>query len=522
MLGRTVLGLDLGSYSVKAVEMRAGLRGVEFVRCEEMVVPGSAAAEEREATIQLFIAQRGLPREFVVTSLSAERVTQRHLRFPFAGGRRLGPAISFEIEEDLPFPLSGMQLTHDEVLARPDQTDVLAILAPTPEIEAYLTSLRRLEVEPRILEITGCVLGNLSRYLELADSGKLLLDLGHQTTDLCLLVDGKPVLLRSIPIAGKHFTQALATDLKVTTEEAEQIKHEEGIQNRPGASARSPQLRALLDRLSRETLRSVQSATSDPLDPISPSEILLVGGSALLEGLPEFFRERTGMPCRVLTLPPGVPGGGALVREPLAIFAHAAALALRGSNTERVTRFDFRQNEFRYTPDLSGLSLQLQVAVALFGLMLVLWVASLGSSLMRTEGRAEALRAQLASVYSQTFPGEQLAGSAIDAMESQLHQARELANHLGVTGSGHSVLEVLREISARIPPGLDVTLTEIELERHSLRARGSTKDFVSVDRIRDQLSAVAFFDDVVTSDVVTDRRTGAKTFSISIRFSEDP
>ena len=106
MFSRRVLGLDIGSYSVKAVELRAGLRDLEFLRLEEARFSLEASPEEREATIQLFLAEMELDREFTVCALPTERVTQRHLRFPFSGAKRIESAIPFELEEDLPFPLA--------------------------------------------------------------------------------------------------------------------------------------------------------------------------------------------------------------------------------------------------------------------------------------------------------------------------------------------------------------------------------------------------------------------------------
>ena len=46
MFERAVLGLDIGSYSVKAAELRAGFRGVEFLRLEAARIPPDAAPED--------------------------------------------------------------------------------------------------------------------------------------------------------------------------------------------------------------------------------------------------------------------------------------------------------------------------------------------------------------------------------------------------------------------------------------------------------------------------------------------
>ena len=518
MFARTILGLDIGSYAVKIAELRAGLRGVEFLRIDQLVLPPHASPEEREATIQIYLEQNSIAREFVVSALSAERATQRHLRFPFTGKRVL-QAIPFEVEEDLPVPLENVVLTHEHVLAGSDQTDVLAVLAPRSEVELHLESMRRMELEPRTIEVEGAVLANLSNYLGLTEVGRLLIDIGHSKTTLCLLVDGKPSLLRTVPVAGRHLTEAIARDQRLPYDAAQETKHQDGLFEPMSTKPASQSIGNLLDQLVRETMRSLQSVVGDPLDPIAPGEIVLVGGTAQAAGLDDYFEERTGLPTRLLEVPEGAEGSAHFANAGPVVYAHAAALALRGSTTERVTQMDLRQGEFSYTPDLSGLRGQLQITIALFGLVLALWVASLGAQLWSAERRGTALREAVASLYQQTFPNDPVPQDAAPAFDAKLRETRELANHLGVIGGGISVLEVLREISDRIPANLDISLSDLRLERRSVRARGYAQDFVSVDRVRAELEKVDFFERVTLSDVVNEPRRGGKSFSLTIELA---
>ena len=516
MFGRIVLGLDIGTYSVKIAELREGLRSVEFLRFEEARFPPGATLEERESTIQLFLEQKALSREFVVGALPSDHVTQRHLRFPFSGAKKIVRAIPFEIEEDLPFALESTILTHDQVLAQPDQTDVLVVMAAREEVDAYLASMRRMELDPRVLEMEGAVISNLCSYLDLTDSNRLLLDIGHSKTSVCLLVNGKPVLLRSIPIAGHHLTEAIAKGLHMTYEAAEEHKHAFGVFEAGSSKPACAPLQSVLDRLLRETLRSLQSVVSDPLDRIAPTEILLIGGSARVEGLPHYIEERSGLPCAVLS----ASGAEALNTAGPAVFAHAAALALRGSRTARTTQFNFRQAEFSYTPDLSGLRSQLRLAVVLFALGLILWPLSVWSDLKARQREAEALKGQIATICAQTFPQVACSEQPFEAIEIQVRFKRELANHLGITGSGLSALEVMRELSERVSPELGISLRELKIERRSLLARGHSRDLRSVDQMREALTHVESFQDVRLTDVQTDSRSGGKTFSLMIKFRE--
>lgn len=520
MLKRTILGLDVGSYAVKAAVIRAGLGGLEVLRFEESLLPQNAPPEEREAALFAFVRERQLPLELVVAALPSDRATQRHLRFPLSDARKVAQAVPFEIEEELPVPLESVVIGHDLLLSRPDQTDVLAVVATRTDVGTCLNELHLAGIEARILEMDGAALANLSSHIDLANAGRVLLDLGHRKTTLCLLVDGKPLALRAVPIAGSDLTSALARDLALEPDLAEHHKHAQGIFEPGSTKPLGPALQAELERLAHELQRSLEAVVGDPLQPIAPGEIILTGGSARLAGLDAWLSEQLGLPCSVLRGPPPDSELALLGEAGPPVFAQALGLALRGAPTGRITRIDLRQGEFAYTPDLSDLRGSLRVCGILFGLVLLLWAVSLGVRLVASERREAALRERLGVLYAETFPGAAMAEDPLEGLTDRVRETRELASHLGVSGNGLSALEVLRAISAHIPATLEVGLTELRIERLSIQARGYSKDFVSVDRMRAELATLEWVEDVRVSDVNTDPRRGGKSFNLTIRVRE--
>jgi general secretion pathway protein L len=521
MFERPILGLDVGSFAVKAAVLRAGLRSFEFERFEHATLPGDAVVEERRAAIFEFLQERELPLEQVIAALPSERVSQRHLRFPFSDARRIAQAIPFEIGEDLPVPLSGLLLAHEQALSRPDRSDVLAIVCPRAQVGEHLSDLRLAGIEPRILEMEGAVLSNLSTSLGLADAARLLLDVGHRKTTLCLLVDGRPVLLRAIPVAGAHLTGAIARDLSLTREAAEVHKHSQGFFEGTSTKPPGPSVNSVLERLSSEVLRSLQAVISDPLDAISPTEVVISGGSAQATRLDDYLSEKLGLPCAVLRVPDDKAGMSAFAAAGPPLYAHAAALALRGVQMARVTRIDFRQGEFEYQPDLSELRRGMLLTTGLAASVLLLWIASLAVGIFTTERRIDALETSLAGIFREAFPDSSPTGDPLVALEERVHETQDLADHLGVH-RGRSALEVLRAISGRLPPDLDVVLTEVNVEPRTIEARGYAKDFESAGRVRTELQALEWVDDVRLTDVITDPRRGGKTFNLAIRVREGP
>ncbi len=515
MFDRVILGLDLGSYSVKAVELRADLRSMEFVRFEEHVLPRTASGDEIEAAVESFLAERELPLECVVGALPTARVTQRHLRFPFSGSRRVAQAVDFQIHEEIAFPLEDTIRAHEQVRLVGDQTEVLVVIAQREEVRAYLDTLHRVRAEPRIVDVEGAVLANLSWQLEDPKRSRVILDVGHSKSNLVLLAGGRPILLRRIRVAGRHFTEAIAEDRNQSIEDAQAHKHEYGVFEVGSTKPASQLLDAALERLARETLRSLQSHVVDPGDPASPSQLLVVGGSAQLTGLSAFLSERTDLEPAELPL----DDGPRLDADP-SRFAQAAALAVRGAGRRAATQINFRRGEFAYAKDLSALRRQLQLTLALFALVLALWLASTVSKMIMNESQVDRLQQTIFSIHRQTFPTSRATGNFMQAMETEYGRARELADHLGVTGRGLTILDALGEISTRVPAALDITFDELRIDSKNITGRGHTPDFVSADQLRRELSQIDGFGRVLVSDVATDSRRGGKSFTLKIRLEE--
>jgi cell division ATPase FtsA len=384
-------------------------------------------------------------------------------------------------------------------------------------MERYLASMKRMELDPQIVDAEGAALANLSRYFGLDDVPRALLDVGHRKSNLCLLVGGHAIALRRIPIGGHHLTQALARDRGWSHAQAQDHKHNHGVFERGSTKPLGAAVRDTLDRLARETLRSIQAVVSDPTDVVAPAQIVLMGGSARLAGLREYLTERTSIECRDLELPRQAEGARLLADVSLPVHAQSIALALRGSRTERVTRIDFRSGPFSHGPGLARMRGQLQLTVGLLAAFLLLWAVASGVRTFMAERDVRLREELIASIHRQLFPQDPAARDPLAALEARGREIRELASHLGVTGAGSSALTVLREISARAPTDLAVELEELRVGGRNITARGRIDDIASLDRFKVALQAYEGFERVEIGNVTADPRNPLqKTFTLEI------
>jgi type IV pilus assembly protein PilM len=512
MLARRILGLDVGSHAAKAVELRQTLRGVEVVQLRHLPFddPTPGVGSELRELVQL----HDLPGEYVVVSLAGDRISTRRLEFPFTDRRKIGPAVPFELEGQVPFALDDYVVDWEIAGQRKGKTEVVATLAPRTEVVLLLETLGEAGLSPRIVEAEGLVLSNLSSVFDLPGT-RLLADIGHRKTTLCLCVDGRAVASRTVPVAGLALTRALARDRDLGELEAERVKIEQGVLGtRKNAAALE-----VLDRLAREILRTVGSLESLLPGGLAGLEALhLLGGGGRLHRLDEFLRERTGLPAQRMPLPAGELGAAFLAGGDPLLFGPALALALRGSS-RAATRMNLRQGELGERFDYRQMGRDLRGTLLLGALALLLGGASLGTRMALDARRADAAERQARALVVEALPGRPEAANPLLAMQEAVRSAQRRADTLGVYRGNLSALDILTEISRRVPANLDVVFEELSIDRQVIQIKGHSPSFGSVDQLRAQLAQFAPFAEITVGDITADARRGGQNFNVRISLS---
>jgi len=538
MLGRS-LGVDVGSHAIKVVELRQTLRGIELVRVQAIPVPAAAAepvpapaaepavggdqapvgpapfAPEVAAALREWAAGESLSGQRVVCAIPGDRVARRRMVLPFRDRRRIAQAVPFEVESETPFDLDDVFVDWELVGGGPASAEVVATVVPRREVALRLSALRDAGLAPRVLEVEGLALANLAEWVELPGT-RLLIDLGHRKTTLCLTVAGAPRYARTLPIGGRHLTEALAADLGVSLDEAERRKQRDGLIGTAGAAT----ARAL-ERLARDLLRTLGG-----LEPVLGASadkaidgIVLLGGGARLQRIDGWLAERTGIPTARLAVAPGSPAGALLAAgDPLRL-APALALALRGTLKAR-TRTNLMQKEFAPRIDLGRFGRQLRGTAFWAGLALLLAIAAGANKIALESRRADQLEAELAQIWQQAAPGRPVPADVSRALVETLHQTQQRAELLGIYGGNLSALDLLGEISRLVPANLAVIFEELSIDGQVVRIRGHTDSFAAVDQLKAALAGFPQFTDIRVSEIQADATRGGNNFSVTISLAK--
>lgn len=319
-MAQKIVGVDLGAHHVKVVVVSAGIRGVQVVDAFEEPVGHMPAADGEEAVdplgMSLGVALNALRRKRLMgnptaVALPPGLLSYRVLSFPFSDERRIAQAVSFEAEGQFPVPLDQLAHGHVVVPAPGGGGRALVVAAKSERLAQISGVFRQAGVDVKLVtsgevamaQVAEPSLADLSA--EALEKGlqpaSLVLEIGHDTTQMIALGPKGPLAVRTQRRGGKRITAAMARAYSLDFAEAEASKHSDGFVPHRG-----------YDNLSNDQLESGR-VVAEAIEPIvrelqhtrmwlrstynlEVGKILLAGGGADLQGIDEYLAEHTELP----------------------------------------------------------------------------------------------------------------------------------------------------------------------------------------------------------------------------------
>lgn len=321
--GKSVVGLDLGSQVVKAVEIT--LEGPEpvitgFARVE--IPPGG---DKGAALAELFKRGRFRSKQ-VVTSVAGQSVVVRYVQMPKMNEQELKQAIRIEADRYVPFELDEVVLDCQPLKRTSqrggdgetkteggDNMTVLLVACRQPVVEEQIKLLQSQHLQPLAIDVDAFALANAWELCGLpddaleqsaasapvADGAKpaddraiALVDIGASRTSINVLCNGETCFSREIGIGGHDMTQAVARKLGLEVFEAEAIKRSGEDKEAEVARAIQPVLEDLVNEISL-SLDYVENHEG-----VRVEEVLLSGGGVLAPGAVTYVEQATGRSAR--------------------------------------------------------------------------------------------------------------------------------------------------------------------------------------------------------------------------------
>ncbi len=228
-------GVEVGAGAVKAVKLVRDGEGVAVA--EFMVIPhkrplSSPEIDEKEAkrvALGTLISQHDLTKTGVAISVPGHTAFARFAKLPPVEPKKIPDIVKFEAVQQIPFPIEEVEWDY-QTFAAPDSPDVeVGIFAMTGEkVREKLAKWKDIGITPDTLTLSPLAAYNALSYdLQFTEStpGTVIVDVGTTSTDLIVAEAGR-LWIRTFPIGGHNFTEALVSAFNLSYNKAEKLKRE--------------------------------------------------------------------------------------------------------------------------------------------------------------------------------------------------------------------------------------------------------------------------------------------------------
>lgn len=295
---RNLVGLDVGSNSVKAIEMTdLGDRFAITGYAQRPVESKDAVAEAvREA-----FGEGGFRTRQVVTGVSGRSVIVRYVTMMRMSDEDLRNAVRYEADKYIPFEVEEVVLDCQrlEEAKEPgmgeNEMKVLLVAVKKTFIEDHVAVLMDAGLKPLIVDVDCFALGNAfelklmnSPRFEGIDKVDALIDIGANKTNINIMKKGTSYFTREVYLGGNDFSDAISRRLSMDLQEAEVLKVNPGGRDAEVEEA----VQQTLDDLANEIHLSFDYYENQFDEEVG--EVFISGGSAALPGLAPSFERAFG------------------------------------------------------------------------------------------------------------------------------------------------------------------------------------------------------------------------------------
>lgn len=312
---KSIIGLDIGSSTVKAVEVARRGKSDEF----DLVHLGVAKLPP-EAIVQGAFLNSGAIvdaiREAVdsakikvknaAAAVSGHSVIVKKVNLPAMTREELEEQIRWEAEQYIPFDVNEVNLDF-QILEESDaegQMEVLLVAAKKDLIDDYVQVIQEAGLTPAVIDVASFAVENAfeANYEVGPDEVVALVNIGAQVVNINIVQGGAPSFTRDITTAGNQYTEEIQKALSIGWEEAERIKigggaREESHDVVPAEVEQA--MRAVTDTVVGEISRSMDFFAATAAES-RISRVVLSGGGSKVSGFEAAFQGKTNIPVERL------------------------------------------------------------------------------------------------------------------------------------------------------------------------------------------------------------------------------
>ncbi len=301
---KSLVGLDIGTSSIKAVELKELGKGKGYQLVSigmeplspEAIVDGAImdSGLVSDAIRSVFSANR-IKATDVAISLSGHSVIIKKIGLPVMSPEELAESIQWEAEQYIPFDVEDVNLDYQVLrgtgMSDENTMDVLLVAVKKDKINDYTSVITQAGKNALVADVDVFALQNAfeANYEPSESQMTALVNIGASVTNIAILQGGSSIFWRDISVGGNVYTEAMQKELNLTFEQAEAAKKGED------PSVSRERVLSIIDAVNEQVGTEIQK-TFDFFKATSASEpislIQLSGGGARTPNLMNYLSTR--------------------------------------------------------------------------------------------------------------------------------------------------------------------------------------------------------------------------------------
>ncbi len=298
------LGVDIGTASIKAVEIEASPTGAPRLknyavlesyshldRLNTAIQTSSLKMLEKEtaALLKILLNKMGPKTRNASASIPSFSAFTSLIEVPALSPDELAKTMRYQAQTVVPMPLEEVAIDWMPVGEYTDENgvkkqQVFLISVPNEVIARYRAIFKSAGLTLKALEIEGL---SLARALTLGDpTTTLIIDMGARSTSFSIAESGLLKYSAQTDFAGSSLTQAASSGLGVSARRAEELKRQKGLLGQGGEYGLSTLMLPFLDVILSEAKRAKYIYEKSYHGKVE--RVILSGGGANLLGIEKY------------------------------------------------------------------------------------------------------------------------------------------------------------------------------------------------------------------------------------------
>jgi len=307
---KDIVGIDIGSSSVKMVQLREAKGGYHLVSLGMALLPPEAIVDNVimdsssvVQTIRNLVESQKIKTKNVATAISGHSVIIRKVQLPMMVEDEMEASIQWEAEQYIPFEISEVNL--DFQIMGPDPKDpsqmtVILVAAKKDFVSDYMAVFKECGLNPVVMDIDCFALENAfeTNYGFGEDEVVALINMGASAMNVNILKGGVTVFTRDIQVGGNMFNEEIQKRLGLNSEDAEKVK----LGGEVGSVDRERVTKVVIDAaetLAQEVQRSLDFFSATSADE-KVQKLYIAGGVAKSTQVVTALEQRLNIPVEVL------------------------------------------------------------------------------------------------------------------------------------------------------------------------------------------------------------------------------